>query len=116
MAKKQISRMNTEGRLLLSAAHIRQSFGDRMVLNIDRLHIYDGQRIGLIGENGAGKSTLLAILAGEEDPDEGDIQRYGKIAYIHQVGQTDRDGDRALRSMFRAPDLRAGARKRIIVA
>ncbi len=105
MGKKQV---NAEGRLLLSAAQIRQSYGDRTVLNIDHLHIYDGQRIGLIGENGAGKSTLLAILAGETEPDGGDIQRYGKIAYIHQVGQTEREADRAMQSVFRAPELRDG--------
>ena len=50
-------------RILLEASGIRHGFGLRRVLEIDSLRIYDGERIGLIGENGAGKSTLLGILA-----------------------------------------------------
>lgn len=32
-----------------------------------------GQRIGLLGRNGAGKSTLMKIIAGQEDPDHGQV-------------------------------------------
>jgi len=35
--------------------------------------INDKDRIGLVGKNGAGKSTLLKILAGQQDPEKGDI-------------------------------------------
>ena len=34
-----------------------------------------GDRIGLVGKNGAGKSTMLKILAGELEPDTGQIAR-----------------------------------------
>ena len=33
----------------------------------------EGDRIGLIGPNGSGKTTLLRILAGETNPDSGDV-------------------------------------------
>jgi len=37
------------------------------------LSFYPGAKIGVIGPNGAGKSTLLRIMAGEDEPTEGDI-------------------------------------------
>ena len=40
----------------------------------------------MIGPNGAGKSTLLAVLAGEQDPDAGEVavRKRARIAYIKQ--------------------------------
>ena len=41
--------------VLLEADHLRKSFGPRQLLDLDHLSVYDGEKIGLIGENGAGK-------------------------------------------------------------
>ena len=45
--------------MLLNALNIKKEYGIQTVLDIEKLEIRDGDRIGLIGRNGAGKSTLL---------------------------------------------------------
>ena len=96
------------GRLILSASGICRFFGVRTVLDIDRIEIYDSQRVGLIGENGAGKTTLLKILAGEEAPDGGSVSRLCPVAFIRQMGKADGEGDSALKARFRAAGDREG--------
>ena len=76
-------------KLLLEAANIEKSYGLRTVLSIERFELYDGDRVGLVGENGAGKSTFLKILAGELEPDAGQVRRLAPIASIRQMGGVD---------------------------
>ncbi|WP_420857395.1 ABC transporter ATP-binding protein [Marivivens marinus] len=40
-----------------------------------------GSSVALLGRNGAGKSTLLRMIAGIEDPDEGQITSTGSISW-----------------------------------
>ncbi|MCW5906466.1 MAG: ATP-binding cassette domain-containing protein [Chitinophagales bacterium] len=49
-------------------------------------NVYSGEVLGIIGENGAGKSTLLKILSGISQPDEGEIDFYGKAVSILEIG------------------------------
>lgn len=46
----------------------------------------DGDSVGLIGHNGAGKSTLLRTMAGIYSPEEGNIERSGRIATVFEIG------------------------------
>ena len=107
---------------LLEAEGLRKSFGTKKVIDLERLTVYDGDRIGLIGENGAGKTTLLRMLAGEAEPEEGTIRRLGSVAFIHQQGAEAGEADGEMRALFRAKENREGlsggemTRKRIASA
>lgn len=57
-----------------------------MALNGIDLTIYKGERVGIIGRNGAGKSTLLKLLSRVTAPTDGDIDIYGRIASMLEVG------------------------------
>jgi ATPase subunit of ABC transporter with duplicated ATPase domains len=71
---------------ILNAQSITQQFGAKpLFLNIS-FTVEDGDRIGLIGPNGAGKSTLLAVLAGQVEPDSGElaVRKRARAAYVPQ--------------------------------
>ncbi len=57
----------------LQARGIRKSFGGVEVLHGVDLDATGGSILALLGENGAGKSTLVKILAGDYQPDAGEI-------------------------------------------
>ncbi len=57
-----------------------------MALNGIDLTIYKGEAIGIIGRNGAGKSTLLKLLCRVTAPTEGEIDVYGRITSMLEVG------------------------------
>lgn len=69
-------------------------YSEKDLLNHVNLTISDGDRIGVVGRNGAGKSTLLRLLAGREEPDNGQlsIRRGLSIAYLPQTPEL-RDDD-----------------------
>lgn len=57
-----------------------------MALNGVDLTVYKGEALGIIGSNGAGKSTLLKLLSRVTAPTEGEIDIYGRIASMLEVG------------------------------
>jgi ATP-binding cassette subfamily F protein uup len=71
---------------ILNAQGLSKRFGAVPLFQEISFTVSDGDRIGLIGPNGAGKSTLLAVLAGEQDADEGDVatRKRARIAYVLQ--------------------------------
>lgn len=64
--------------VVLSASHIRKSYGGRHVLNDACLDVHRGEAVALVGENGCGKSTLLRLLAGLEPPIAGQVRLRGQ--------------------------------------
>ena len=85
----------------LEAMQLEKHIGLRHLFSIPVLQIFEGDRIGLIGQNGAGKSTLLDILNGDAAPDKGTIKRDVPTHFIRQFGAPDMVGQAQLLKEFR---------------
>lgn len=78
------------GRTPIAAVEISKAYGSNIVFAGINLSIDKGSRVVILGYNGAGKTTTLRILAGEEQPDTGEVN-YGhgcKIGYFAQEHDT----------------------------
>ncbi len=71
---------------LLNCRGVAVEYGDRTIFAGLDLAIEPGDRIGVVGANGSGKSSLLGLLAGQEAPAEGTVERQGRliVAYLPQ--------------------------------
>ena len=71
---------------ILTASKLNKSFGIETVLEDVTFHVNAGDRVGIVGANGAGKSTLMRILAGELQPDSGELyfEKGASIGYLKQ--------------------------------
>lgn len=71
----------------LALREITKRYGDHTVLDRVSLTVRPGERVGVIGDNGSGKSTLLRLLAGAEDPDNGEfsVNAPGGVGYLPQT-------------------------------
>ncbi|GAB2748812.1 energy-dependent translational throttle protein EttA [Nocardioides pakistanensis] len=52
--------------------NVRKAHGEKVVLDNVTLSFLHGAKIGVVGPNGAGKSSLLKIMAGLDQPSNGD--------------------------------------------
>jgi len=55
-------------------------------LNDISFQVEKGEAFGIIGRNGSGKSTLLKILSEVTEPSKGEIEIWGKVASVLEVG------------------------------
>ena len=58
---------------IINIEHISKIFGEKVIFEDASFGIQQGDKIGIVGINGTGKSTLLRMIAGEEEPDQGQI-------------------------------------------
>ena len=86
---------------LLSLKDVSLAFGGPAVLDKVSLSIHKGMRAALTGRNGEGKSTLFKVIAGELEPDRGEIVRAPglKLVYVSQAVPSDREGDDAFNAL-----------------
>ncbi len=51
---------------------VRKAHGDKVILDDVTMSFYHGAKIGVVGPNGAGKSSILKIMAGLDQPSNGE--------------------------------------------
>jgi ABC-type sugar transport system ATPase subunit len=68
---------------------VTKRFGDVVAVDSLSLQVAPGELLVLLGPSGCGKSTVLRLVAGLEDPSEGDVRIAGRI--VNDVGPAERD-------------------------
>jgi len=73
----------------------RKAHGDKVILDDVTLSFYPGAKIGVVGPNGAGKSTVLRIMAGLDQPSNGDalLAPGASVGILEQEPQLDESKD-----------------------
>ncbi len=74
---------------ILNAQSLTKAYGPKPLFHEISFTVEEGARIGLIGPNGAGKSTLLGVLAGEIEPDSGEVatRKRARLSYVAQISE-----------------------------
>ncbi len=84
---EKLSRGDISEDVLVRFTDIEKSY-DGFSLKVESGEIKKGEILGIFGCNGLGKTTFAKILAGEEKPDNGKVEKDVKIAYKPQyVGE-----------------------------
>ena len=65
-----------DGSVALQLEGVTVRFGGVVALSEVSLHVAPGEIVGLIGPNGAGKTTLIDVVAGNRQPQAGEVRLY----------------------------------------
>ena len=74
------------GDRVIDAVDVSVTLGGRRLLDEITWRLGPGQRVGLLGPNGAGKTTLVRLLAGDREPDAGEVTR-GQTVSLAELSQ-----------------------------
>lgn len=75
--------------LVLTIEDLNVIYGTKNVLEIEKLMVYQHERIGIIGNNGEGKSTLLKAIEGRLPEGKGSIKSWIDFSYFDQLNHTE---------------------------
>ncbi|MGH3747173.1 MAG: energy-dependent translational throttle protein EttA [Micromonosporaceae bacterium] len=80
---------------IYSMRKARKAHGDKVILDDVTLAFYPGAKIGVVGPNGAGKSSVLKIMAGLDQPSNGDalLSPGYSVGILEQEPQLDESKD-----------------------
>ncbi|MCB0877562.1 MAG: ABC-F family ATP-binding cassette domain-containing protein [Thermoleophilia bacterium] len=82
------------GDRVLDVEDVSVSYGDRSVLDHLTWRLGPGDRVALVGVNGSGKTTLVRLVAGEQEPDTGRVDRGTTVRLAHLTqDMAEVDGD-----------------------
>jgi ATP-binding cassette subfamily F protein 3 len=94
---------------MLSLNNIALRRGRKVLIENATLQVHPGQRVGVIGANGCGKTSLFAMLMGELEPDQGELDLNPALELAHVAQESPdgsgpavdyvMDGDRELRAV-----------------
>ncbi|HJE46140.1 ABC-F family ATP-binding cassette domain-containing protein [Levilactobacillus namurensis] len=71
--------------ILLQVQQVSRRFGAEVLFQNVNLDVAEHGRVALVGRNGAGKSTLLKMIAGETEPDAGQITKKRGLTIGYQA-------------------------------
>ena len=60
------------GEFIYTMKNVRKAHGEKVILDDVTMAFYPGAKIGVVGPNGAGKSSILKIMAGIDQPSNGE--------------------------------------------
>jgi ATPase subunit of ABC transporter with duplicated ATPase domains len=66
---------------VIAFAGVTKQYGGQILFVDASFQINAGEKVGLVGPNGAGKSTVFRMIAGEDSPDDGAIERPRKLSF-----------------------------------
>jgi ATPase subunit of ABC transporter with duplicated ATPase domains len=75
---------------VIAFSSVSKQYGGQILFVDASFQINPGDKVGLVGPNGAGKTTVFRLITGEEQPDDGVIERPRKLTlgYFRQdVGE-----------------------------
>ncbi len=74
------------GKKTVELHHVSKAYGEQILIRDFDYIFLKNQKVGIVGPNGCGKSTLLKIIAGQTEPDEGQVEvgETVRIAYFCQ--------------------------------
>jgi ATPase subunit of ABC transporter with duplicated ATPase domains len=64
---------------VIAFSNLSKQYGGQILFVDASMQINPGEKVGLVGPNGAGKSTIFRLIAGEEQPDDGSVERPKKL-------------------------------------
>ncbi|WP_456267973.1 energy-dependent translational throttle protein EttA [Kushneria sp. AK178] len=75
------------GDKVIELHNVTKRFGDKVLIDDLSMSVPPGAIVGIVGGNGAGKSTLFRMIAGQEQPDSGEVVLGDTVdvAYVEQL-------------------------------